>query len=152
MKWRIVLGIVVVAGLIWMSGGSSSPEPPAPPDLPAELDLRGAFRGGDAAVDAATLACLSEEIASCLEFDGRLPSPMLTTATAFDELRTRARVWMCRGSSLGEKHPAARDIIGGYLDSKIGTGGGEVTPDIRAAWVHCYRQIARACRAAIEDR
>jgi hypothetical protein len=67
---------------------------------------------------------------------------------AFDELRVRSRVLLCRGESLGAKHPLARQAIEDYLNTVAGTAGGPLTPEQKAKWVAAYREVARAAEAA----
>jgi hypothetical protein len=76
------------------------------------------------------------------------PEPFLKTGVSFDELRVRARLLLCRGASLGEKHPRARDAIKAYLDQHAGTSGGPVSPEQRARWIAAYRDVSRAAADA----
>ena len=79
-----------------------------------------------------------------LEWDGGQAEPYLKTAIAIDELRQRARELRCRGVSIGARQPAARDAIARHLDEKVGTAGGPITREQRAAWVAAFRDIERA--------
>lgn len=148
MSSRIAVVLLIVAGLLWWSQkpDQPSPQPPAPP---AAIDLVGAFQGPDAAVDAAAVAAMTDEIAAMIEWDGAQDEPSFSTGRSLDVLRTRIREFMLRGESLGDKHPAVRLAVGAYLDEQLGNGGGEVTPEQRAKWVKSYREIARAARHAI---
>ena len=121
--------------------------PPAPPE-PSGFSLRGKFVGPDAAADAATTAALFDELASEMEWDAIQADPMLKTGVAFDELRRRARLLLCRGVSLGDKHPRAREAIKAFLDSAAGTSGGPLTPEQRAKWVAAFREVGRAAADA----
>lgn len=141
--------LALLAAALWSAMGRSPATPtPAPPPPESPIDLRGKFSGPDAAADAATTAALMEELAAELEWDSMQPQPLLRTGVAFDELRVRARLLLCRGVSLGEKHPRARDAIKAYLDSHAGTSGGPLSPEQRAAWIAAYREIARAAADA----
>jgi hypothetical protein len=125
----------------------SQPVSPAPVPTPAPagpLDLRGMFRGPTAAEDAALVGSLCGELADELEWDGGQAEPYLKTAIAIDELRQRARELRCRGVSIGARQPAARDAIARHLDAKVGTAGGPITPEQRAAWVAAFRDIEGA--------
>jgi hypothetical protein len=144
-RYAVAAGLVLLALVSW--AGSSSPDP-GPGPAPRELELRGKFVGPTAAADAAGLAALCAAVADCLEADGQLPTPHLTTATAFDQLRTRARELTLRGQSLGDRHPRAREAIGAYLEGKLGTAGGPVTAETRAAWIAAYRALAEAAAEA----
>ena len=144
-RWLLVAGLVAVA---LVTAASSSRPTPTPPGPPGELELRGKFVGPTASADAADLAALTGALAACIEYDGKLATPHLATATAFDALRTRARDLQLRGESLGDRHPRARDAIGAYLEAKLGTAGGPVTPEARAAWVAAFRVIAEAAADA----
>lgn len=127
-----------------MSSGPASPTPaPGGP-----LDLRGTFKGPTASADAATIGAICSELADEIEADGMSPTPYLKTAVAFDELRTRARELRCRGVSIGQRQPAARDAIKGYLDANVGTAGGPVTPEARSKWVSALRDVGRAATDA----
>jgi hypothetical protein len=112
--------------------------------LPAPLDLRGLFRGPQAAEDAALVGSLCGELADELEWDGLQSDPLVKTAIAIDELRQRARELRCRGVSIGARQPAARDAIARHLEDKVGTAGGPITPEQRSTWVAAFRDIERA--------
>ncbi len=118
------------------------------PDTPSDLELRGKFVGPDAAEDAAILSALSEELANEIEWDGMQDNPFLKTGVDFDTLRTRAREIRCKGESLGTKHPKVRAAVSTYLNEKVGTSGGPISPAERAKWVEAYRQIARSAANA----
>lgn len=140
--------LLAAAAVAW--GWSSAP-PPAPTPAPGPapgLSLRGAFVGPDAAADAATVSALMDELAAEIEWDGSQAEPLIRTGVAVDDLRQRARELRCRGVSLGEKHPRAREAIKAHLDATAGTSGGPLTPAQRAAWVSAYRDIARAAADA----
>jgi hypothetical protein len=144
-RYAVAAALLLLALAAWSSSSRPAPGPPIPA---GELELRGKFVGPTAAADAAGLAALCAAVADCLEADGQLPTPHLTTATAFDQLRTRARELTLRGQSLGDRHPRARDAIGAYLEARLGTAGGPVTPETRAAWIAAYRVIAEAAAHA----
>ena len=74
--------------------------------------------------------------------------PLIKTGVAFDELRVRTRLLLCKGQSLGEKHPRARTAIETYLNAAAGTSGGPLTPEQRAKWIAAYREVGRAAEAA----
>lgn len=139
--------LVAAAALSWGSAGRREPAP-APPSPEVALDLRGKFAGIDAAADAAMTSALLDELADEIEWDGRQVKPVIATGVAVDELRQRARELRCRGVSMGEKHPRAREAIRAYLDKAAGTSGGPLTPESRAKWVDAYRTVARAAADA----
>lgn len=143
MRTRIAIALIAVAAAIYFfAAPTRSPDP-----LPkGEIDLTSAFQGPRAAEDASLLAAMSDEVASVIEWDGAQAEPILTTGRSLDQLRTRTREFLLRGESLGERHPKMRQIVGDYLETKLGTAGGSITPDQRAAWVAAYREIARAAR------
>lgn len=143
----VAAALVAAAALSWGSGGRREPTP-APPAPDVALDLRGKFAGPDAAADAATTSALLDELASEIEWDGLRPQPLIATGVAVDELRQRARELRCRGVSLGEKHPRAREAIKVYLDQAAGTSGAPLTPATRSQWVAAYRTVARAAADA----
>jgi hypothetical protein len=141
--------LIAGAAIAWTSS-SPAPAPtptPAPPG-PAGLNLRGTFVGPDAAADAATVSALMDELAAEIEWDAMQAEPLIRTGVALDDLRQRARELRCRGVSLGEKHPRARESIKVYLDAAAGTSGGPLSPAQRSAWVAAYRDIARAAADA----
>lgn len=144
-----IVALCVACAAIAFYGALPEVVPPTPvPD--GAVSLRGCFVGPDAAQDAATVAALCDGIADAIQFDGERGDPILRTGAAFDVLRTRARDLHCRGMSLGQKHPRARDAIKEFLDEAVGVSGGPITPAQRAAWVSAYREIARGAERAIK--
>lgn len=140
--------LLAAAAVAW---GWRAPAPaptPAPGPAPAVLNLRGTFVGPDAAADAATVSALMDELADEIEWDGTQAEPLIRTGVAVDDLRQRARELRCRGVSLGEKHPRAREAIRVYLDQAAGTSGGPLTGAQRSAWVAAYRDVSRAAADA----
>jgi hypothetical protein len=146
---RHIAAAALVAAALWSYSqqAGTTPTPPAPP-APVGLDLRGKFVGADAARDAALVAALCGELADEIEWDAAQAEPLLKTGVAFDELRIRSRILLCRGESLGEKHPLARDAIEAHLTATAGTSGGPLDAAAKARWVLAYRDVARAAEAA----
>lgn len=145
---RHLAAAALIAAAAW-SYVSSSPATPAPAPAPdAAFTLRGKFVGPDAARDAALVAALCTELANEIEWDATQPEPLIRTGVAFDELRVRSRLLLCRGESLGSKHPVARQAIEDHLNTFAGTAGGPLTPEAKAKWVSAYREVARAAEAA----
>lgn len=147
---RHVVGaaLLAAAAIAWSSSGPAPAPTPAPGPAPGGLNLRGTFVGPDAAADAATVSALMEELAAVLEWDSMQPEQLIRTGVAVDDLRQRARELRCRGVSLGEKHPRAREAIKAHLDATAGISGGPLTPAQRSAWISAYRDIARAAADA----
>lgn len=144
MKARNVVGVILlIVGILW-SLPRSKPEPTPAPE-PHGFSLRGKFIGPTAPADAATLAALCDELADVIEQDGMRDEPRLKSGLAFDELRHIAREARCRGESIGQRQPHARDAIAGYLEEQLGKSGGPVGPQQRAKWVSAYRELGRAC-------
>jgi hypothetical protein len=138
-----VLALVVAAAISFMPSRSSGPTPdpaPAPPDA---FSLRGKFIGPTAAEDAATMSALCGELADCIEYDGS-HDQRLKTGVAFDDLRIAARELRCKGESIGARQPQVRDAVHKFLDDAVGSSGGPVTPESRAAWVSALRDLSRA--------
>ena len=151
-KWpqldsRHLAAFALVAAAAWHYA-AQSPATPSPAPSPSEFSLRGKFVGPDASRDAALVAALCDELANEVEWDAQQVEPLIRTGVAFDELRIRSRLLLCRGESLGDKHPLARDAIEGYLNAAAGTAGGPLTPEAKARWVAAYREVARAAEAA----
>lgn len=140
--------LLLAAALVWRSGGSAEPTPAPGPAPDAAIVLRGAFVGPEAAVDAATVAAMFDELAAEVEWDAMQAEPLIKTGVAFDDLRVRAFDLRLRGVSLGERYPRARATIKDYLDRTAGTAGGPLTPAQRSAWVSAYREVARAAADA----
>jgi hypothetical protein len=111
-----------------------------PPDA---FTLRGKFVGPTAAEDAATMSALCGELAECIEYDGQ-HDQRLKTGIAFDDLRIAAREMRCKGESIGARQPQVRDVVHKFLDDSVGSSGGPVTPESRAAWVSALRDLSRA--------
>lgn len=146
---RHLAAAALVAAAAWSYAASSPATPsPAPPPDPSAFSLRGKFVGPDAARDAALVAALCHELAAEIEWDAAQAEPLIKTGVAFDELRVRSRILLCRGESLGAKHPAARDAIEHYLNAVAGTAGGPLTDEQKAKWIAAYRDVAKAAEAA----
>jgi hypothetical protein len=140
---------IAVAGALLLLAWFAAPSRPAPrPPAAGDIVLAGKFAGPAGAADAAVLSALFAELADEIEWDGTQEHPTLATGVAFDELRTRARDFRCRGERIGARQPRVRDAVKSYLESKLGTSGGPVTPEQRAAWVAAFRSIAEAAANA----
>lgn len=139
--------LLSIAAWSWLSrsGGGGTPTPAPEPDN-AAISLRGRFVGSSAAADAATIGCLCDALADCVEQDGMLASPRLTTGVAIDDLRVAARDARMNGVSIGDRQPLVRDAIRDYLarPDVVGVGGGPLSSEQRAKWVTAFRTIARA--------
>lgn len=134
---------LLVAAVIAFAPSRPAPAPspaPAPPDA---FTLKGKFIGERAASDASVLSALCAELADCIEHDGQ-HEQRLKTGVAFDELRIAAREMRCKGESIGARQPHVRDAVHKFLDDAVGSSGGPVTPESRAAWVSALRDLARA--------
>jgi len=140
-KHVAAVALLVAAAIAFMPSRSSTPTPaPSPPDA---FTLRGKFVGPTAAADAATLSALCDELASCIEYDGT-HDQRLKTGVAFDELRIAAREARCKGDSIGARQPHVREAVHKFLDDAVGSSGGPVTAESRAAWVSALRDLSRA--------
>jgi len=141
-KHLAAAALLVAAAIAFMpQKATPTPQPvPVPPDV---FTLRGKFIGPSAASDAATFSALCAELADCIEYDGQ-HDQRLKTGVAFDELRIAAREMRCRGESIGARQPQVRDSVHKFLDDAVGSSGGPVTPESRAAWVAALRDLARA--------
>lgn len=137
-------GLLVAAVVSWHWGQEVTPAPPPPPAPAGPLDLTGLFAGQHGAADAAVVAALTAELADEIEWDGEQKAPILTTGVALDDLRRRARELRCRGVSIGQRQPAARDAIAKHLDQAVGTEGGPIDAAKRLAWVRAMREISEA--------
>jgi len=142
---RHLAAVALLAAAVW-SYASQSPAPTPPP--PAGFNLTGKFVGPDASQDAALVAAMCAELANELEWDMAQAEPLLVSGMAFDELRIRTRKLLCKGESLGEKHPLARDAIGAYLDANAGTAGGPMDDTTKRKWIAAYREVAKAAESA----
>lgn len=135
--------LVAAAAVVWATSGQREAGPTPPPDA-GPISFKGLWTGPTASEDAALVGALCTEIGDELAFDASQPQPYLTTGVAIDDLRKTSRVLRCRGISIGDRQPLARDAIAKYLDEKVGTDGGPLTPQSRAAWVAAYRELGRA--------
>ena len=148
MRFRAALALIGLAAAIYFWSATSQ-SPVGPPSPPLEISLAGAFQGPNAAADAALLAEMAAAVAEMIEWDGKQPSPLLTTGHSLDQLRNRTREFLCKGESIGERNPRVRQIVGDFLESHLGTSGGAITPEQRASWVSAYREVSRSARYAI---
>lgn len=146
LSWRQVAAAALLIGaVVSFNLGSAVTPAPGPAPVPAgPLDLRGTFAGPTGAEDAQVVAGLTGELADEIEWDGRQEAPRWKSGVAIDELRQAARELRCRGVSIGQRQPAARDAIAGHLEAAVGTSGGPITPEQRAAWVQALREISEA--------
>ena len=142
-KHLAAVALVVAAAIAFMPSRPSTPTPQPAPLPPDAFTLRGKFIGPTAAEDAATMSALCGELAECIDYDGK-HDQRLKTGVAFDELRIAAREMRCRGESIGARQPQVRDAVHKFLDDSVGSSGGPVTPESRAAWVAALRDLARA--------
>ena len=141
-KHVAALALLVAAGIAVLPNRSSTPAP-QPVPVPPAFTLRGKFVGESAASDASIMAALCSELADCIEYDGS-HDQRLKTGVAFDELRVAAREARCKGDSIGARQPQVRDAVHKFLDDAVGSSGGPVTPESRAAWVSAFRDLSRA--------
>lgn len=102
------------------------------------------FVGPTAAQDRSVVRHLAGEIADVIEWDGKLDKPRMTAGVHFDDLRTQAREFRCRGERIGSRQQAVNEAVHKYLLEQLGDSGGPVTPEQRQKWVDCYREIERA--------
>lgn len=142
-KKAIALVLVAVA-FAFMPWGSGVDDAPTPEPLHVSIDLKGRFVGPTASEDASIVGNMCLEIADEVEWDGHAATPIYRTGVAVDDLRKTVRVLRCRGISIGDRQPSARDVIASYLESKVGTHGGDLTPEQRAAWVEAFRDVGQA--------
>lgn len=143
---RHLAAAALVAAAAWAYSMPSTAKPQPAPST--GLDLRGLFTGPDASRDASLVAALCSELADEIDWDARQAEPLIKTGVAFDELRIRSRILLCRGESLGDKHPLARDAIEAWLNDAAGTSGGPLSPEQKARWAKAYREVAQAAEAA----
>lgn len=134
---------LLVAAVIAFAPSRQAPAPTPAPLPPDAFTLKGKFIGPSAAEDAATMSALCGELAECIEYDG-MHEQRLKTGVAFDDLRIAAREMRCQGESIGARQPAVRDAVHKFLDDAVGSSGGPVTPESRAAWVSALRDLSRA--------
>ena len=134
---------LVAAAVIAFAPHRQAPAPSPAPVPPDAFTLRGKFIGPTAAEDAATMSALCGELAECIEYDGQ-HDQRLKTGVAFDDLRIAAREMRCKGESIGARQPQVRDAVHKFLDDSVGSSGGPVTPESRAAWVSALRDLSRA--------
>ena len=142
-QYVAAIALLIAAVIAFSPSRSSTPTPTPVPVPPDSFTLRGKFIGVSAASDAATFSALCAELADCIEYDGS-HDQRLKTGVAFDELRIAAREMRCRGESIGARQPQVRDAVHKFLDDAVGSSGGPVTPESRAAWVSALRDLARA--------
>jgi len=137
----------VLAFAAWNIGKNSAPKPEVVPDAVTGLTLRGQFIGPTAAKDAADFSVMVDEIAHELSDDGKRPSPWYTTGLQVEELRSRVRIAMMNGESIGTRQPHVKKIVGDYLTAKLGVDPGPLVN--RDAWVSALRDVAKeSARAA----
>lgn len=147
-RTAITAGLVLLAAALLPSWQRD--RTPGPPPEPGPLSLRGAFVGETASQDAAIVGSLLCELADDIEWDGTQSEPFYRTGAQIDQLRKVARILRCKGESIGDRQPAARDQIASYLEEHIGTDGGPLTTESRSAWVHGLRDAGEAAKDAAQ--
>jgi hypothetical protein len=140
-------GLLAMAVVAWVIGRPADKPAPAPP-APDALVLRGLFVGPEAAADAASLSALCYSLGDIVAWDAMQPVPRLQTGVAFDDLRIAAREARLHGDSIGARQPRVRDAVRVYLDAKVGTSGGPVTPESRSSWAAAFNEIGKAAEDA----
>lgn len=136
---------VLIAAAVATQYYEQAPEP-APPPTPGGLVLK--FQGPTASQDARIVEHLTAEIADVIELDGKCEKPRMSAGVHFDDLRTQAREFRCRGERIGERQPEVNAAVHKYLDDQLGESGGPVTPEQRQKWIDAYREISKAARVA----
>ena len=134
---------LIAAAAIAFAPHRQAPAPSPAPVPPDAFTLRGKFIGERAASDAIIISELCASLADCIEYDGQ-HDQRLKTGVAFDDLRIAAREMRCKGESIGARQPQVRDAVHKFLDDAVGSSGGPVTPESRAAWVSALRDLSRA--------
>lgn len=147
-KIALAVALIVVAIVLLPGWKRDSGPTPIPDDT--LFSLRGDFVGESASSDASTVGNLLLELADEIEFDGAQAEPELRTGVQIDQLRKAARVLRCRGESIGDRQPAARDKIAAYLDTHVGPDGGPLTPAQRSAWISAFREVGEAATDAAQ--
>ena len=146
-KKAAALLLVALAFALMPHFQGSAPVPTPAPDA-GPLSLKGSFVGPSASEDASVIGAMCLELADEIEWDGMQTQPFYKTGIAIDELRKVARQFRCRGISIGDRQPAAHDLIAGYFDQHVGEDGGPLTSEQRAAWVSAFRDVGRAASDA----
>lgn len=136
-------------------GPRLAPSVPQPPPLTSDApDLRGVFaRNSDrrqARDDARAAGALLEGLAEVIAYDGKLVGPRLASGVHVEDLRLLAREFLLPGAALDGRYPGLADTLGGYLEQKVGTDGGQLTPERREAWRRAYEALAARLREAAE--
>lgn len=144
---KALAAALIVAALLLLPSWNREVSPTPVPDA-GPLSLKGAFSGASASDDAILVGSLLLELADELEYDGSQSEPSIRTGVQVDHLRRVARVLRCKGESIGDRQPEARDKIAAYLEAHVGTDGGPLTPEARAAWISAFRDVGRAAADA----
>ncbi len=145
LSWRqVVAAMLLIGAVAAFNLGSPVTPAPGPEPAPGPLELRGLFSGPTGAEDAVLVSALTGELADEIAWDGTQEQPRWRTGVAVDELRQAARELRCRGVSIGQRQPAARDAIARHLEAAVGTSGGPIDAAARAAWVKALREISEA--------
>lgn len=145
-KTILASGLIVLAVLLLPDFSRDDAPPPVPDTGP--LSLESAFVGPTASADASTIGEMLLAIADDLEYDGNLAEPDYRTGLQIDQVRKKARLLRCKGESIGDRQPAARDKIAAYLEAHAGTDSGALTAESRASWISAFRDVGRAASEA----
>lgn len=158
MNSRTLLMVMLVGAFLWRNQAEllalvSSGDKPAPAPAVADLDLVSVFGGSaddaQARTHAMGAACLADAMADVIEFDGRAEKPRLASAGAVEDYRVQMLSYCNRGWRYDALYPGFGSTVGGFLDRRIGTDGGQaVSGEQRVKWVNAYRDLAKAARHA----
>lgn len=145
---------------IYLAAGWFRSSPPNPSPTPTAPDFRAVFAAWPdrdaAAADAIILATIFDSLADTLEFDaGRKtadgkPAARITTASQFDDLRLAVRDLRMGGRSFASRYPNLGPRIAAVLNEAVGTDGGPLSEEKRAAWLKALRTLGESCRRAAE--
>jgi hypothetical protein len=144
----LVLGAVALYFLL----AQPAPPPPdiPPPDRPDGPDLYAVFSatggGQQAHRDAVSFGVLCESLASIIEYDGqRGEESRLLSGVQLDDMRRWSREYYMRGESFGQRYPQLPEVVGSFLELKIGeSSGGPVDDAVRGRWIAAHRSLARS--------
>jgi hypothetical protein len=153
MKREHVIVAALLAGAVLAAVVEFAPRPAPPAPAPGPdtgvVDLRGKFRGPDAAADAAAFAGLCHGIRQALQADGSKSPARITTGVHVEDLRIAAAEgrFLPRSFSADQPHVAA--AAGQFLDRTVGTSGGPMTPELKAKWSEALLQLQQAAEEAV---
>lgn len=146
-----VIALVVLGLLYGVSQymPSFNPLRPEGPDMVTAFSKDAQRSGYEARKDAKQFAALCQSLHDTLQGDWDQPVPYITTGEQVNTLRVVSRRVFKKGVSYNDSYPALKktleDHFSRHIDSHYGPlkgSSGPLTPEVKAAWLLAFKELA----------